>query len=50
MGKHELVKKCSGCMAVSSTDWNDGGRGAPKSNCIERPSIPDYGVFNREVT
>lgn len=36
-------------MAGAQTDWNDGVRGGLKSNCIERASVPDYGVFNWEV-
>ena len=45
-----LFTKRFGCVAGTLTTWNDCGRGAPKSNCIERPFVSDYGVFNREVT
>ena len=34
-----------GCVAGALSTWNDCGRGAQKSNCIERPFVPDYGVF-----
>ena len=34
-----------GCVAGTLSTWNDCGRGARKSNCIERPFVPDYGVL-----
>ena len=37
-------------MVGARADWNDVGKGAQKSNCIERPSIQDYGVFYWEAT